>query len=208
MKRTFEKLLLASSLILTLASPALAQPKIAVIDLRKVFDKYYKTQAANTILQEEVAKIQKEGKAHLEAHQRAVDEYKKALDDANNQAVSADERDKRKQAAETKLLEIKELEQIVQQYERTAQGQITEQRRQAHEKIMNDIRTIASNKAKELGYTLVLNSDADSAQTPIVVYTSGTDDITTTVLTQLNSTAPPGTVLDAKDDKPVKNGKK
>ena len=208
MKRTFEKLLLASSLILTLASPALAQPKIAVIDLRKVFDKYYKTQAANTILQEEVAKIQKEGKAHLEAHQRAVDEYKKALDDANNQAVSADERDKRKKAAETKLLEIKELEQIVQQYERTAQGQITEQRRQAHEKIMNDIRTIASNKAKELGYTLVLNSDADSAQTPIVVYTSGTDDITTTVLTQLNSTAPPGTVLDAKDDKPVKNGKK
>jgi outer membrane protein len=201
MRNSFEKLFWIGCVIFTLALPAAAEPKIGIIDLRKVFDDYYKTKAANALLEEEAVKIEKERKGHMDAYQKATDEYKKALDDANNQAISADERDKRKKTAETRLLEIKELEQVIQQFQRTAIGQLNEQKRQAHDKIMKEIRVAVDAQAKQGGFNLVFDTAAESsAQTPIVLYFSGTDDLTALVLRQLNATAPPGT-LSNKDEK-------
>ena len=209
MKNSFKKLFWICSVTFALAVPAGAELKIAVIDLRKVFDDYYKTKAANVLLEDEVTKIEKERKNHLESYQKTTDDYKKALDDANNQAISADERDKRKKVAETKLLEIKELEQVIQQFQRTATGQLTEQKRQAHEKIMKEIRTAVEGKARQAGYNLVFDTAAESAaQTPIVLYSSGTDDLTATVLQQLNSTAPPGALSNGKNEKSGREDKK
>jgi hypothetical protein len=46
-------------------------------------------------------------------------------------------------------------------------------------------------KAKAAGYTLVVDSSADTSnQTPVVLYTDGQNDLTATVLAQLNAGAP------------------
>ena len=173
------------------ALPALAQVRIATVDIRKVFDEYYKTKAADAKLKDQAADLAKESKSYMEQYQRNSDEYKKLLDEANNQAVSADEREKRKKAAEGKLLEIKELETTIRQFENTARTTLEEKKRQFREKIVGEIRDIINSKAKAAGYTMVLNTAAeDINQTPVVLYTNGELDITSAILDQLNAKAP------------------
>jgi len=183
---------------------AAAQSKLGVIDLQKVFDGYYKTAAASSSLKERADSLEKEKKAMLEQYQKITDEYKKALDDANDQAVSADEREKRKKTAEGKLLDIKALEQSVNDFEKTARTSLDEQSRRMRENILGEIRKVIDAKAKNGGFSLVVDTAAETRNmTPIVLYTNGENDLTADILKQLNSTAPPGTskASDKKEDK-------
>jgi outer membrane protein len=169
-----------------------AEPKIAVIDLKKVFDDYYKTRLANAALEEEVAALRKDNKALMDDHAKAVDEYKKALDEANNQAVSAEEREKRKKEAEGKLIRVNDLRQSIEQFERTASTNLGEKRRTTQEKILKEIQDAINKISKAASFTLVLDSStADPGRLPTVLYTNGEHDLTGTVLQQLNANAPP-----------------
>src|ERR1043166_9355028 len=120
------KTLLSLATVALLAGTASAQPKIGLIDLRKVFDDYYKTKAADTLLKDQAADLEKQKKSLLDQYTKATEDYKKALDDSNNQAVSADEREKRKKNAETSLLEIKRMEDQITQFDRTARTTLDE----------------------------------------------------------------------------------
>lgn len=195
------------SVLLSLALPgvswaaAAGQGKIAIVDLRKVFDDYYKTKAADAQLKDQAADLAKESKAYMEQYQKTSDDYKKLLDEANNQAVSLDEREKRKKAAEGKLVEIKELETTIRQFENTARTTLEEKKRQMREKILVAIRDIINAKAKAAGYTMVIDTAAESVnQTPVVIYNNGENDITAAVLQELNASAPPASRND--DPKP------
>lgn len=194
------------SVLLSLAFPcaswaAAGQGKIALVDLRQVFDKYYKTQAADGILKDQAADLAKESKAYMEQYQKVSDDYKKLLDEANNQAVSSDEREKRKKAAEGKLVEIKELETTIRQFENTARTTLEEKKRQMREKILTAIRDIINVKAKAAGYAMVIDTAAESVnQTPVIMYNNGDNDITASVLQELNASAPPSAKADEKLD--------
>ena len=182
--------------LLLLTGPGLfAQNKIATIDLKRVFDGYWKTQQADGSLREKAAEFEKKNKLMVEDYQKATEEYKKVLDSASEAAVSAEEKDKRKKAAEAKLLEINEIEQSIKQFERSARAQISEQQRLMREKILNEIRELINTKAKAAEYNLVIDTAAESINTtPVILYKSGQADLTDVILTQLNATAPAGTL--------------
>src|SRR5437763_1206199 len=105
-------------LFFSLAFSSHAQSKVAIVDLRKVFDEYYKTKAADKTLKDRAEDLEKERKVLTDQYQKLNDDWKKAVDGASDQAVSADERERRKKAAEGKLLEMKELEQNITKFER------------------------------------------------------------------------------------------
>jgi outer membrane protein len=170
---------------------ASAQVKIGLIDLRKVFDEYHKTKTADARLKDQAADLDKERKAMMDQYQKATDDYKSALDGANDQAVSADEREKRKKTAESKLLDIKKLEQDINQFDRQARTTLEEEQRKLRDKILVEIRNVINTKAKSEGYSMVLDTAAESFnKTPVVMYTNGENDITTKVLGELNANAP------------------
>jgi Skp family chaperone for outer membrane proteins len=100
MKRIFRKTLAAIAVCSLLACPAHAQTKIGVIDLRKVFDKYYKTMQADATLKDEATDLEKQRKELVDDFKRGETEWKKLLDKSNDQAITAEERSKSKQAAE------------------------------------------------------------------------------------------------------------
>lgn len=188
--------LLTALLLLAATSAAHAQNKIATIDLKRVFDSYWKTQQADTTLREKATEFEKKNKTMVEDYQKSAEEYKKLLDSANDAAVSAEEKEKRKKTAETKLLELNEIEQSIKQFERSARAQISEQQRLMREKILNEIRELINSKSTAAGYNLVIDTAADSVNnTPVILFKSGQADLTDEVLTQLNSTAPAGTVI-------------
>ena len=190
------KRLLCIAAFCALSLPCFAQTKIAVIDLRKVFDDYYKTKTADATLKDRGTDLEKERKALVDQGQKLTDDYKKALDGANDQAVSSDERDKRKKTAESKLLELKELEQNLGQFDRQSNTTLQEQRRHMRENILTEIKAVIAKFAKKDNYTIVIDTAAETInQTPVLIYTNGENDITTTVLAELNRNGPPSSAV-------------
>lgn len=181
--------LVTCAALLTISVRA-ADLKIGTIDLQKVFEGYFKTKLANAAIQDEIAGLKKDNAALIEEHTKAVDDYKKALDEANNQAVSADEREKRKKEAEGKLIRINDLRQTIDQFERTAKGNIDEKLRQSREKIVKEIKEVIATKCKSNGMSMVFDSGTSEGRLPMVLYTNGTNDLTDEILTQLNANAP------------------
>ena len=190
--RTF--LTLTIAFFLTVPSRAETN-KIGIIDMQRLFDKYHKTKQAQAQVDDQTADFEKRKKGMLDDYQKANKEYNKLMESAKDQAVSSDERERRKSAAEKKLLEIKEIEQDANLYQRTTDEQLKMQARRMTEIILRDIRELVDAKARAGGYTLVIDVAAKSAVgTPIVLYTNGQNDMTQEVLSQLNSTAPVGLV--------------
>ncbi|HWF18707.1 MAG TPA: OmpH family outer membrane protein, partial [Verrucomicrobiae bacterium] len=103
-----------------------------------------------------------------------------------------EEREKRKTGAQNKLLEIETSKNSIRTFEDNAREQLDSQRKRMRDSILEDIRTAINAKAKNAGYTIVIDIAAESFnQTPIVMYTNGENDMTETILSQLNVGAPP-----------------
>jgi outer membrane protein len=174
-----------------LSSSALAQQKIATVDMRKLFDGYWKTKQAESALNDRKAELDKEDRGFLDNLQKDREAYQKLLDAAADQAISADERDKRKQAAADKFAEIKDSQTAIVQFERQAQAALSSQTQRMRTDIIKEISAAVSAKAKAAGYTMVVDTASDNAnQTPVVLYNDGQNDLTAAVLAQLNAGAP------------------
>jgi outer membrane protein len=206
MKRVLMQLAAAVMLLSLSTAPALAQARIATVDLGKIFNNYWKTKQADTALHDRQADLRKEGLGLESDLKKANDDYKQMLEGANDQAVSAEERDKRKTAAEAKLKDIKSMEDNLQQFERQMQTTLQEQQRRMRENILSEIRDTITARGKSAGYAMVIASDAQTAsETPVILYNNNENDLTDAVLTQLNAGAPvdASTPSDKSDTKPT-----
>lgn len=192
MKQRFNLLCLAAAAVLLATVVSQAQSKIAIIDLRKVFDGYYKTKEADSKLKERGQDILKLRQGMLDDYKKAQEDYNKLMEGAKDPSISSDERDKRKRTAEAKLEEIREIEINVRKYDTTAQEQFVAQNKRMREKILQEIRDVVDAKSKAEGFGLVLDVAAESKnETPIVMFNNGQYDITTDILKKLNENAPP-----------------
>jgi outer membrane protein len=202
MKNFFCKTIPVLLLLLLPATPALAQGRTATIDLRKVFDDYWKTKEADAALKERAADIDKQYKELTDDWKKARDEYQKLQTAASDPAVATEEREKRKKAADLKLLEIRENEQAIDSFRRQAAATLDEEKRRKRDKILGEIRTAVTAKAKAAGYSMVIDVAAESVNaTPVVLYTNGDNDITDEILSQLNAAAPPASTRLSTDKK-------
>ena len=191
MKDVLRFLLPVVLLLTVLSGPALAQQKIATVDMRKLFDGYWKKKQAETALNDRKAELDKEDRGFLDNLQKAREDYQKLLDSAADQAISTDERDKRKQAAADKYGEIKDSQTTIVQFERQAQATLRAQSDRMRNDILKEIQAAVATKAKAAGYTLVVDSSGNSVnQTPMLLYNDGQNDLTAAVLAQLNAGAP------------------
>ncbi len=193
-----KRVVLAVCLLAVAVGVASAQSKTATVDLSKVFDKYWKTEQATAALKDRAQEIDKSDREMKATWQKSKEDYQKQLAAANDQAVSPEERENRKKAAETKLKDIKDSEENIVQFERQANANIAAQKERMRKNILEEIKLAINSKAKSTGYALVIDLGAQTYvadpsgpyYTPTVVYSSGENDITEAVLTQLNSTAP------------------
>jgi outer membrane protein len=209
MKSLLRKIVSALLLVSLMSAPAWGQGRLATIDLRKVFDNYWKTKQADAALKDRAADIEKEHKSMLEDWKKAKEDYQTLLTEANNQTLSLEERDKRKKSAEDKFKQIKDSEDAIQQYERQARTTLDEQKKRMRDSILEEIRTTINGKAKAAGYALVFDTVAESVNnTPVVLYSNNENDITETVLSQLNAGAPAETPKTAEQKADTKDDKK
>jgi outer membrane protein len=184
--------MVAAVLLMTfLCGSAQAQGKMATVDLRKLFDNFYKTKLAQADIQQRATQLDKDDKGMRDDLEKAGTEYQTLLAQSNDQAISADERDRRKKAAADKLKQIQDSKATIEQYERTAQTQLSDQRTRMRADILKEINAAVAAKAKAAGCALVIDIAAETInQTPMVIYSTGENDLTDAVLAQLNVGAP------------------
>lgn len=178
--------------ILLSAQSADAQSRIATIDLRKVFDDYWKTKQADARLKENAAVKDEEKAQMLDRLKQGDQDYQALLESANDQAVSVAERERRRKDAEAKLQELQRMQQNVQAFDRSARAELGEQQARMRENILGEIQKIIDSKARAGNYQLVLDvAGMSKSDTKIVLFHSGENDLTEEILTEMNSTAPP-----------------
>jgi outer membrane protein len=185
-------IILTLSLLVPLCGmSALAQTRIGTVDLRKVFDGYWKTKQAQAQLNAHKTELDQDDKVQRDAMKKGGEEYQKLLEQANDQAISAEERDRRKQAVADKLKQLQEAKNALDAFERQAQVSLSEQGQRMREKILVEIKGVVATQARTAGYSLVIDAAAETANaTSSVVYSSGENDLTDAVLKQLNVNAP------------------
>jgi len=173
-------------LLAATALSATAQTKVASVDLKKIFNSYWKTKQADAALASRTRELQKELKDMADNFDKAQSDYKQLLDQANDPAISPEERDKRKLAAADKAGEITSNKTALEQFQRQAEAQVSDQTQRMRSNLLTEIQKAVSDKAKAGGYTMVVNSSL----TEEFVYVNPDTDITDAVLTQLNAGAP------------------
>ena len=187
-----------------LATPAFGQSRIATIDLRKAFDNYWKKKEAEATLKEQGADMEKDLKAMVDDLKKNREAYQKLLSDAGDPAISAEERDKRKKAAEDKLRDVKDMEDRANTYSRTAQTNLEEKKKRVRDNILTEIKNVTMAQAKDKGASMVIDTAAETVNgTPVVLYSNGEMDLTDAVIKQLNLAAPAqGTSSNSSSPKP------
>ena len=177
-----------------LSTSAVAQSqRFAVVDMKRAFDSYYKTKQAEAQIKDRATESDRQYKIMIEDYKKANQEYKTLIDSSNDQAVSLEEREKRKKSAETKLLDLQEIEKSVKQYESQARTTIGAMEKRMRDKIVEEIRAVVDRLSNAGGYSFVFDSAAVTAyQTPILLFNDGKTDLTDAVIKEINATAPAG----------------
>ena len=177
----------ALSLLLLSASVALAQPKIAVVDMKKVFDGYWKTKQLDKKLSGSLQEFNDQQKKMIEQFQAAQKEYLAVKESAKDPALSANAKERRNTEGEEKLQQIRQLENDIRSHKRSGEVRLTEQQVRHKNNLITDIKDAIKVKARSEGFSLVLNTAAvDINQAPIVLFTDGSNDITEDILAALN----------------------
>ena len=180
------RMLVVAALLMAVVFSASAQSKVATVDMKKLFNGYYKTRMAQTALEKKKADLRKEIKDMADGLDKAKTEYKDDLAQADDQAISADERDRRKQVATDKAKEVNDSQVAIEQFQRQAEAQLSEQSTRMSGNLVTDIQKAVADKAQAGGYAMVVNSSNPEA----VVYANPDNDITDAVLAELNAGAP------------------
>jgi Skp family chaperone for outer membrane proteins len=184
--KKLQYLILTVVLLTATAVSASAQTKIATVDMKKLFDGYYKKKLASISLDNRKAELRKEIKDMADGLDKAQADYKKMLDQAGDPAISDAERDKRQQALKDKAKEIANSKNAIDQFQRQAEAQLADQSQRMSGNLVSEIQKAVADKAKADGFSIVLNS----ASVETVVYADDKSDLTSAVLSQLNAGAP------------------
>lgn len=183
--------LIWSLVVSSIALGASAQSvKIGIVDMEKVFNAFWKTKQAQASLKDLEANYNKSGASMLDDYKKLNEDYKKFAESASDPAISGDEKEKRKKQAEQKLREIQEYQTDIQRFKESSNANLTESMKRNRDNLVRDIREKVNELARKAGYTQVFNSSGEAAGVPVLLFNSGSNDMTDDVIAALNVGAP------------------
>jgi outer membrane protein len=186
MKTSLKTLLTAFALgisaVIAHAQPA---PKIAVVDLAKVFDNHYETQEQQEKLKGVQAKVEEELARMVKDGTALADKFKELSEQAKNPVLTADAR-KAAEADALKQLElVRKAEQDYGQYRNDAGRDMQQSIGSFQQLMLEKISKVATEIAKKKGATFLVGKNA-------IIYADPAYDITEEVMAEINKSRPAG----------------
>ena len=189
-----KKLLLAALLVLAPFSLATADLKIAVIDLGKAFDNYYKTKDAQAKLKVKYDAYQKQIQDLMTDYQHMTEEAQALDKGVHDPTLSKAAQDEKTKALDAKKQDLMTLGSKIKETESEKSNELNEEKLRRHKDILDEISKIVTDYAGPQGFDIVVDKTATSgiSGVPIILYSSSKlTDITTEIVTLLNKSAPP-----------------
>lgn len=168
-----------------------AEQKIAFINMEKVFDEYYKTKSANVQFKARGEEIDVKRKEIVSKARSIKVEFDKLNAEFKDKSLNESARDKKKEAAEEKLTELKETEEKLMEFDKTAKKEIADQMRQMQHQLVGEIRGVIQSYAIENKIDIVLDHSGKTLNNvECVMYFDRRTDITEPILAIMNKNAP------------------
>lgn len=186
--RLFASLLLLSNLVLAEATP----PKIALVNMQKIFANYHRTINSQKRFNREYARIQKETSDHNEI----VVALRFALGNINKEIEknALDDEQKKKLLANKSILRerLKIATEAVSRFQHEEKQKLDNIKMSSMDGIMDEIANQVRLYAKNQDFDFVFDiSGKNSSQVPFFLYFAHASDITTHILAILNKSTPP-----------------
>ena len=159
----------------------------AFVDMDRVFSEFYKTKRADARLKEQAAQLKEERDVGVEKLRGLEGEFNTARQEAQDQTLSEEARDRKRGEAEDKLIELRETENELRAMEESRRKKIEEQGQRMRKRIVDEIGDVVEQIAVENDYFSVIDaSGASLNNVPVFIYHKSDADITDQVIRLLN----------------------
>lgn len=182
-----------------LIASAQTAPKIAIIDLAKVFDGHYKTQEQQEKLKGQEAKINEEISKIVKDGQALAEKYKELLEQTKNPVLTAEARTAAENDAAKQLEAVRKKEQEFGEFRNDANRSVQQQIGTFRQMLIEEISKVATDIAKKKGATLLIEKAA-------TIYADPSYDITEEVAAEIAKGRPAGSAAPATSAPAAKPG--
>jgi outer membrane protein len=167
---------------------AQAQLKVGTIDMKQVFDSYYKTKDAEAKINESRAQAQKELAERLDTFNKAQEQARKLNDEAGKAELSEKAKAEKVKSLNEKLQELGVMQREVQEFQQTRERQLSEQSVRSRNALVEEINKVVSDAVKAGGFDLVFDKSGQSLNAVnLLVHSKESFDFTADVVSKLNA---------------------
>jgi outer membrane protein len=186
-----KKYLALPSLILALAfgsATASAQAtKIGTVDMKKVFESYYKTKDAEAKINEARNAAKKELEDRMDIAKKSLEEVKKLDEDIAKPELSKDAKEQKSKVRSERAAELQNMDREIREFQQSREKQLQEQSVRMRAGIVDDINKVVADKVKAENFDLVLDKSGPSLNgVPIILYSRDSYEFTDAVISALN----------------------
>ncbi|QSR86558.1 OmpH family outer membrane protein [Candidatus Methylacidiphilum infernorum] len=165
--------------------------KIAVVDLQKAFNDFYKTKEADSEMKSKVAAFEKERQEMANDLNKIGEEAKKMHDAAQDKTLSEAARAEKQKAFEAKAQDFQAMQRKFQEFQYIRAKELEDRSQRIRQSLIDDItKTILEISSREK-FTLVFDKSGKSLSgTNVLLYAQDVKDITDEVIRTINATKP------------------
>jgi outer membrane protein len=187
MKATFVLPFLLVSLAFGTLSASAQAIRIGTVDMKKVFENYYKTKDAEARINEARASAKKELEDRMDVYNKGVNEVKKMNEDIDNPALGKEAKEQKSKARDEKVGELKTMEREINEFRTTREKQLQEQSVRMRGGIVDEINKVVEARVKSENFDVVLDKSGPSLNgVPVVLYARDAFEFTEEVIKALN----------------------
>ncbi|HYR59123.1 MAG TPA: OmpH family outer membrane protein, partial [Chthoniobacteraceae bacterium] len=161
--------------------------RIGTVDMKKVFDSYYKTKDAEAKINEARNNAKKELEERMDQAKKILDEVKKLDEDIAKPELSKEAKDQKGKIRGEKAGELQTMDREIREFQSSREKQLQEQSVRMRGGIVDEINKVVGDKVKAEGYDIVFDRSGPSLNgVPILLYAKESYDFTTDVVAALN----------------------
>lgn len=188
--------LAASSL--SFAAPAMAQGtemKVGIVDMKRVFQEYWKTKDAEKKVNEDKSKAKKELDERGTKYKDLIGRWNEIDKVLKDKLVNEQMKAQKQKEAQDVISEARALERDMEEFKRRREAQLQEQVMRMRKGLLETIKSTVEEKAKRDNYDLVFDKSGMSPSgVPFLLHSKDAVDFSTEVISELNKNAPAGSL--------------
>ncbi len=201
MKSYFALPLLVASLAFGSFSASAQTVKIGTVDMKKVFENYYKTKDAEARINEARNAAKKEMDDRMDVYNKGVNEVKKMNEEIESPALGKEAKDTKSKARDERVAELSTMQREINEFRQTREKQLQEQSVRMRGGIVDEINKIVEAKVKSENFDVVFDKSGPSLNgVPIVLYSRDSFEFTEEVIKALNKNKGKDDAAPAKPD--------